>query len=135
MKTRDGRWLKKAYASATCYAIEEIDGKYGLERPVFVFGFSKMQRGMSFRSSKRVPTHILLALGEGYSTEGMFQALGRATLIGKDRLLENGFSNVTVLTRHGDWDAARAYHAFVVAIAKNIERVGLSRAFDDEMSV
>jgi len=36
--------------------LESIDQKCGLRMLVIVFGFSKMRRGVSFRSSKRVPT-------------------------------------------------------------------------------
>ena len=36
--------------------LEYIDEKYSLHMPVFIFGYSKMCRGISFRSSNRVPT-------------------------------------------------------------------------------
>lgn len=36
-----------------------IDKVYGLAMPVFIFGYSKMRRGISFRSAKRVPTHMV----------------------------------------------------------------------------
>ena len=42
------------------------DPLYGLKTPVFVFGFSKMRRGISFRSGQRVPTHFVLQLGQGH---------------------------------------------------------------------
>ena len=38
--------------------LESIDNKHGLEMPVFIFGYTKMCRGVSFRSSRRVPTHV-----------------------------------------------------------------------------
>ena len=36
--------------------LRDIDDKYGLDMPVMIFGYTKMQRGISFRSDKRVPT-------------------------------------------------------------------------------
>lgn len=124
-------WVQAEKGVRISDILEMLDNKHGLERPVFVFGFSKMQRGMSFRSSKRVPSHILLALGDGYSTEGMIQALGRATFNGKHVLLENGFENVTCLTRDRHWDAARAYQHFLVEIAKKVKAKQLDGAFEE----
>ena len=45
--------------------IKEIDDdeSYGLDLPIVIVGYSKMQRGISFRSKKRVPTHMLVSLG------------------------------------------------------------------------
>lgn len=37
--------------------IHYIDENFGLAMPVFIFGYTKMRRGISFRSNKRVPTH------------------------------------------------------------------------------
>jgi hypothetical protein len=36
--------------------LEYIDEKHGLHMPVIIFGYAKMRRGISFRSSRRVPT-------------------------------------------------------------------------------
>jgi hypothetical protein len=105
--------------------LEKLDVEYGLEWPIFVFGFSKMQRGMSFRSNQRVPSHILLSLGDGYSTEGMIQALGRATFNGKHILRTNGFQNVTVLTRYGHESSfhSKSWHSNLIIViwSKEIE--------------
>ena len=36
------------------------DESYDLDLPIFIVGYSKMRRGISFRSKKRVPTHMLV---------------------------------------------------------------------------
>ena len=77
--------------------LNEIDSKYGLETPVAIFGYTKMCRGISFRSNKRVPSHLLLALGRGHNISTIVQSLGRATFNGKTVLNQNGFESVTVL--------------------------------------
>lgn len=43
-------------ASLISDALEYIDDTYGLSMPVIIFGYTKMCRGTSFRSSRRVPT-------------------------------------------------------------------------------
>ena len=55
------------------------DEDYGLNIPIFIFGFSKMRRGISFRSDKRVPTHMVMSLGRGHNISTVVQTLGRAT--------------------------------------------------------
>ena len=92
--------------------LQEIDTQIGLATPVFVFGYSRMQRGDSFRSDHRVPTHILVSLGKSQSLENLVQALGRATFNGKECLVKNGFQQVTVLMPPEDWDVAQAYPKF-----------------------
>jgi hypothetical protein len=53
-------------------------------------------------SSTRVPTHMVMSLGQGYSTSSVSQTIGRATGNGKSVLQENGFDCVRVLTTHND---------------------------------
>lgn len=53
-------------------------------------------------SSIRVPTHMVMSLGRGYSTSSVSQTIGRATGNGKSVLQENGFDCVRVLTTHND---------------------------------
>lgn len=36
--------------------LRDVDDQHGMEMPVMIFGYTKMQRGISFRSDKRVPT-------------------------------------------------------------------------------
>jgi hypothetical protein len=95
-KTQSGKTGVKAVAAALCLELG-IDFKVltkgrpesGLHVPIFVFEFFKMTRGVSCRSDKPVPTHIVAALGSGYSIENMLQALGRATFNGKSTLEKN----------------------------------------------
>ncbi|CAB9506184.1 expressed unknown protein [Seminavis robusta] len=86
--------------------IGEIDDLHGLDTPVFCFGFSKMSRGCSYRSVRRVPTHMIISLGRGHNIMSYVQALGRATFNGKSILSKNGFSAVTVLTTPQDYTTA-----------------------------
>jgi hypothetical protein len=96
--------------------IEAIDKSAGLETPIIIFGYSRMRRSVSFRSSNRVPTHMILSRGGGYSLEDYIQALGRATFNGLSILIQNGHSGVTILTDKNDFLAAKKYYSFVQAI-------------------
>jgi len=98
--------------------MEKIDASanYGLDMPIFVFGYSKMRRVISYRSSLRVPTHIVMYLGMGHSVENFIQALGRATFNGKSVLEQNGHSHVTYLMPGHDANIAPAYDSFVKEI-------------------
>lgn len=49
----DNESWKKSLITQT---LEYIDKTFGLSMPVIIFGYTKMCRGVSFRSSKRVPT-------------------------------------------------------------------------------
>jgi hypothetical protein len=112
--SHDHEWndMKKALIGDL---IDEIDDniEYGLELPVFVFAFSKMRRGISFRSHKRVPTHFLVALGRGHNCSNVVQTLDRATFNGKSVLEENGFKHVTLLTTGSDYIMALKTQQFV----------------------
>lgn len=48
--------------------IEDDMACEGPSLPVFVYGYSKMRRGISFRSSERVPTHLVMGWGDGQVT-------------------------------------------------------------------
>lgn len=63
--------------------IQFIHTSVGTEAPIFGFGFHKMFRSNSYRSSDRVPTHITVSLGEFHNLSTVTQALGRATFNGK----------------------------------------------------
>lgn len=62
--------------------LNKLDDEFGLQMPIFVFGYSKMKRCISYRSDRRVPTHMVLSLGFGQSDESFIQAIGRATFNG-----------------------------------------------------
>ena len=63
--------------------IQFIHTSVGPEVPIFAFGFHKMFRSNSYRSSDRVPTHAIVSLGEFHNGSTVTQALGRATFNGK----------------------------------------------------
>ena len=101
--------------------IQRLHDNYG-SVPIFCFGFSKMQRGMSFRSDDRVPTHMIHAFGAGYSIDKTLQSLGRATYVGKDLLHKNGFDHVVILSSRSDLEASTAYQRFMIALHKRLEQ-------------
>lgn len=50
-------WDDETYRNALIGTVlNDIDNKYGLDMPLAIFGYTKMCRGISFRSDKRVPT-------------------------------------------------------------------------------
>ena len=76
---------------------------------MFVIGYNLITRGVSVRSNRRVPTHLVLALGKGMSIDKMAQAMGRATYGNGKALLEPFGGHVIVLTYAQDFDSAQAY--------------------------
>ena len=100
--------------------IKRFHDNYGVEVPIFCFGFSKMQRGVGFRCEERVPTHYIQSYGQGYSLEKTIQSLGRATFIGKSVLNRLGFSSVRIMASQSDLEAAKAYQRFQVAVYRSI---------------
>ncbi|EKX52159.1 hypothetical protein GUITHDRAFT_102061 [Guillardia theta CCMP2712] len=108
--------------------IEAIDGHVGLETPLVVLGYSQMIRGDTFRSNRRVPTHIICALGRAMSIEKMVQAMGRASYQ-DSKLEDNGFQHVTVLTYPQDFDSAQAYPQWLAEMQQKLqEGMGISEA-------
>jgi hypothetical protein len=101
--------------------LEAIDDEFGLDMPVFVFGFSKMRRGISFRSNRRVPTHFVMILGMANSNESVMQTLGRATFRGKEALKKNGFDNVTILMPKTDFAMSVTYQRYILEIQARID--------------
>lgn len=94
----------------------------GLHTPIFIFGYALMQRGSSFRSAARVPTHTLLFLGKRHGVDKMRQALGRAAFNGRSALERNGFKHVKVLTKSSDLKSAQRCNAFVQTFHNNLVR-------------
>jgi hypothetical protein len=101
--------------------LEDIDKKWGLETPVFVFAFSKMRRGISYRSSRRVPTHFVILLGRGHNAMNVVQAMGRATFNGRSVLERNGFSHVTMLATSNDYTMAQKIQRYIEEISQRIK--------------
>eukprot|EP00978_Attheya_sp_CCMP212_P026854 scaffold89047_cov44-Attheya_sp.AAC.1 len=83
----ENNWTE--YDKGTCIGrvIEEVDQKQGLHMPIMIFGFTKMRRGVSYRSNQRVPTHLVISLGRGHNAMNVIQAMGRATFKGKTRVV------------------------------------------------
>lgn len=101
--------------------LEDIDAQYGLKKPVFIFGFIKMCRGISFRSAKRVPTHMVVSLGRGHNSSTVLQTIGRATFNGKSILEENGWKTVKVLTTESDLNTSRKTQQFISEVHKRMK--------------
>ena len=115
-----GRFVKNRKSVSD--VIEKLDQESGLEVPIFVFGYSKMRRCISFRSEKRVPTHMVLSLGLAQSNETFIQALGRATFNGLNSVLKiNGHEHVTVLTSENDLRMARSNQDFVKELVERTQ--------------
>lgn len=93
--------------------LNSIDKEYGLHWPIVVFGFSLMTRGISFRSDKRVPTHMVMSLGRGHNAMNMIQTMGRATFNGRSVLKQNGFTDVKLLTTKNDFITAKKAQPYV----------------------
>ena len=102
---KQGRFTKRTMSEV----IQRLDDKYGLDLPIFVFGYSKMRRCISYRSEHRVPTHMVLMLGQGQSNENFIQAIGRATFNGLEALKRNGHENPKILTNEDDFLMALKY--------------------------
>ena len=109
-------------------ALDDIENKrtgvVGLSAttPVGVFGYTQMVRGESFRNTRRVPTHILMALGKSVSIDKIVQCIGRATGDFKSQLKKNGFGDgPTVLCRHNDYDAIQRYNNFQSELMRQVQ--------------
>jgi hypothetical protein len=92
--------------------------------PIYVFGYSQMQRGISYRSRRRVPSHMILQFGKAMSLCRLVQAAGRANGKQAQQLMENmGLRTpiVKLLTNSTDFDAIRNYPAFLEAIRRNMQ--------------
>ena len=93
----------------------EIEVRYP-KRPIFVFGYSQLMRGLSYRSSRRVPSHYVLLYGKSMSICRLVQAAGRAHGDQATVLRQNGFEHVTLLTKAHDFDTIKNYPSFLEAI-------------------
>ena len=99
--------------------IGEIDSnkKYGLGMAVVVFGYYAMKRSRSFRSNKRVPTAMILSLGDAQSNESVRQAAGRLTFKGHDVLWHNRkTNNVFILCPTADFQVIQKHDLLVLEI-------------------
>jgi len=115
-----GMW-KSWHNSLIGTLLEYIDEKCGLQVPVFIFAYTKMCRGISFRSTNRVPTHMLMALGRGHNSSTIVQTLGRATFNGRNVLKENGFDCVRVLTTSSDYTVCIKKQNYINEVSQRIQ--------------
>ncbi|KAL3904611.1 MAG: hypothetical protein SGPRY_011221 [Prymnesium sp.] len=113
--------------------LEDIDFIYS-KRPIFVFGYSQMMRGISYRSSRRVPTHFVLLYGKNMSMCRLVQAAGRANGDQAAVLRKNGFEQVTILTKAHDYDIIIHYPDFLHRIRTHMEHdcISLEEALKDQ---
>jgi hypothetical protein len=88
--------------------------------PFAVMGYTMMIRGESFRSDRRVPTHMLNHMSGAMSIDRIVQSAGRATFQGADFLQRNGFDGVSVLMLKFDYDTVRAYMRLMDEIKRRI---------------
>ena len=109
---RDDDWTKYDQTVDISHVVSLVDRlNNGMKIPVFGFGFSKFFRGVSCRSHRRVPTHLIHGIGDGHSIDNMIQAMGRATFKGKDILARNmgpGYK-VQLLTSQADYETMRKH--------------------------
>ena len=78
------------------------------------------------RSSKRVPSHLVLAYGERMPVDPVIQAGSRAAGEQLDVLKDNGFESVTVLTSYGDFDRLLVYQRFLCSIFDKMKNRGVT---------
>ncbi len=102
--------------------LQHIDDEYGLEMPIFIFGFSKICRGTSIRSNYRVPTHMNMHLSRGHHISTVIQTLGRVTGNGKCVLKDNGFESVTVLTTRTDYNTFDSVQNYIDDVTYRVKK-------------
>ena len=88
--------------------------------PFAVIGYTMMIRGESFRSDRRVPTHMVNHMSAAMSIDRIVQSAGRATFQGADFLERNKFDGVSVLMLKHDYDTVRAYMRLMDQIKERI---------------
>ena len=119
---------EKKSQTSICKELDRITRKPGCARiPIFIFGYSQMVRGESFRYATRVPTHVLCALGAAYSVDNIVQCVGRGSGAFKDQLQKNGFAHVTLLIRGTDFDIIGEYMRFQDSV---VERSQAGETFE-----
>lgn len=117
---KSGEW-RKWHNSVIGTLLQYIDDKCGLVVPVLIVAYTKMCRGISFRSDGRVPTHMLMSLGRGHNASTIVQTLGRSTFNGKQILNANGFDSVTVLATANDYTMCHKMQAYIDTIYERIQ--------------
>ena len=83
-----------------------MNDEHGLKMPLIVWGFSKLNHGVSIWSEKRVVTHIIVNKGKGFNIVDIAQTCRRGAFQGLDVLKKNGFTQVTIMTTSEILDTA-----------------------------
>jgi hypothetical protein len=123
VKLPDCKWDKERWRhSLIGNVIKDIDEdkQYGLSVPIFIFGFSKMRRGISFRSDLRAPTHLAMMLSSGHHVSTVIQTLGRASGNSKSVLQENGYQSVTILTTQQDYKIGETVQKYFDEVSRRV---------------
>jgi len=123
-KSRMSDGSKLAFHKVLAMLDEEQRAVNGeLSQPVFVFGYSQLQRGISYRSQYRAPSHYLLDFGDDMPICRLVQTAGRASGEQKQLLMDNGFGGrVTILTKPFDYDTIQNYPAFLDEVKGTMDR-------------
>ena len=91
------------------------------DKPFAVIGYTMMIRGESFRSDRRVPTHMVNHMSGAMSIDRIVQSAGRATFQDFGGFLEkHGFDGVSVLMLKYDYETVRAYMRLMDEIKRRI---------------
>lgn len=123
VKLPNSNWEKEKWRlSLIGDVIKDIDEheQYGLSMPIFIFGFSKMRRGISFRSNLRAPTHLVMMLSSGHHMSNVIQTLGRASGNSKSVLQENGYQSVKILTTQQDYKIGTSVQCYLDEVASRV---------------
>lgn len=108
---RKQRKARKARIEEVLAAMEYVLGKAGMEDdPIACFGYRMMSRGESFVTDQRVPTHLIVKMGNMIGIDKFVQTCGRATFLRKNLLDDNGWGGkVTTLLTEDDYKLVQAY--------------------------
>lgn len=114
------RTAKKAYyVKQVQDAIQQIDDKFGLARPVIVFGYNLVGRSFSDRSLNRVLTHAAIVLQKGKSTADLRQTFMRGAGLTVEARARNGFGDgVRMLCVKEDYDVIMQMFAFTADVLR-----------------
>lgn len=106
-----------------CAVLDEINSsdKWGLEIPVIICGYSQLTRSRSVWSHRRVPTHQVIARGQGPDNGQYCQAFARIFGQSKHILKENGFDWIEALVEQPDWEMFQSHESFINELFDGME--------------
>ncbi|KAH9260709.1 hypothetical protein BASA81_001176 [Batrachochytrium salamandrivorans] len=106
-------------------ALAEMEVKWN--GPIVVLGYSQLIRGVSVRTSVRVPTHVAVGLTKGLSREKLVQAMGRGTGNFKEQLKINDYQFTTILCSDEDYDTVMCYPKVIETFTTKLAESGKVR--------